>query len=336
MIQPDYNGIVEDPRTDDEKAKDYIHDELFMAPPAPVWEEREPRKFPIVDQDGSGSCVACGTAKVLGIDEVYEGRQFADLSRRDIYVRRANKTTAGMYLPNALEIATKHGATHEALVPSERRNEAEMNVWDDITADTDKLALTYRAKGYVQLPLDIDAIASITSQGKGVLLGARFDYNEWTDFPNVNPNSTRQCGHAIAIVDNILIKGKKYLVIDDSWGPGNAKYGQRFISEEFLKARCFYAGYTLNLTLEPQPEPTKPKHTFKVWMKRGDKNAEVVALQDVLKYEGLFPANVDSTGLYGPVTQSAVKKFQDKYLGYNNAGKQVGPATLAKLNELYS
>lgn len=335
MITPEYNGIVEDPRSKEDQAKDYIHDELFMAPPAPVWEERESRKYLIFDQDGSGSCVANAVAKVLGIDEIYEGREFVDLSRRDIYVRRANKD-AGMYLPNALEIAMKHGSTYEALVPSERRNEAEMNVWDGITAETDAIAAKYRSKGYVQLPLDIDAIASITSQGKAVLLGARFDYDEWTDIPWVKPNSSRQCGHGVAIVDNILRNGKKYLVIDDSWGPGHSEYGQRLISEEFLKARCFYAGYTLNLSLEPQPEPVKPKHTFKFWMKMGDKNTEVVALQEILKYEGLFPANVDSTGLYGPLTQNAVKKFQDKYLGYNNAGKQVGPATLAKLNELYS
>ncbi len=337
MITKNYNGIIADPRTAEAKAKDFTHEELFASAPAPVWEERESKKFPIFSQDGSSGCVAFATAKILGVDEQYEGREFIHLSPRDIYIRRTNKDSGGMYLPNALEIAMKHGAALETALPSEDKGEAQMNSWEGVSAATDAQAKDYRSKSYVSFAdLDMDKIAAITSQGKAVLLGARFDYDEWTDFPTVKPGSTRQCGHGIAIVDNILIKGKKYLVIDDSWGPGYAKYGQRFISEEFLKARCFYAGYTVNLIVSPQPEPEKPHHTFKAYMKRGDKNTDVVALQDILKFEGMFPINVDSTGLYGAVTQAGVKKFQIKYLQSHNEGKQCGPATIAKLNELYS
>ena len=183
----------------------------------------------------------------------------------------------------------------------------------------------------------MDAIADMTTKGKAVLLGVRFYRDEWTDFPTVKPNETGQMlGHGIAAVDNVLKNGKKYIVIDDSWGLAYAVQGQRYISEEFLKARCFYAGYTQNLILEENTTP-KPKHTFTHWMHRGDKNADVVALQNILKYEGMFPINSTSTGLYGAVTQSGVKKFQIKYFGTSsNKGYQAGPQTIAKLNELYS
>lgn len=332
MITKNYMGIIEDPRSEFEKNKDWQHEELFASAPEVKWEEREPKKFKIFNQNGNSSCVANGTAKLLGIDEVFEGREFVDLSRRDIYIRRANKSD-GMYLPNALEIATKHGATLESLVPSELKHEAEMNVWEGITSETDKIAEKYKAKGYLALPINIDSIASITSQGKGVLLGFRFDIDEWLTFPEVVKNATMDIGHGVAGVDNILINGKKYLVIDDSWGFEYGKGGQRFISEEFLKARCFYAGYTLNLI---NGGTVRPKHTFTHWMRRGDKNQEIVWLQDCLKHQGFFPTNDTSTGYYGAITQSCVKKFQDKYLGYNNGGVQVGPATLKALNDIYS
>lgn len=341
-----YIGVIEDPRSDKEKAKDFKQEELFMGAPEPKWEKRKPKTYQIFNQDGSLSCVANAVSKILGIDEIYEGRVWVDLSRRDIYVRRANAPGGGMYLPNALQIAKDHGACLEADVPSENKGETAMNSWDGISPITDAVALKYRARGYVELPIDIDAIAGVLSQGKGVLLGFRFQYSEWTNVPKVDPNSKKDCGHGVAGTDNILgdkdvevklVDGRKYIVIEDSWGPNHAKHGQRFIDEEFLKARCFYAGYTLNFVIEAEPPVVpKPKHKFTVILHRGNKNADVVALQKILKYEGMFPKNVDSTGLYGAITQRGVKAFQIKYLGEHNDGVQVGPKTLAKLNEKYS
>ena len=331
MLTPNYNGLIEDPRSPEEKERDFKHEELFASAPAPKWEEREPRKFPIFNQDGSLACVAFATAKILGIDEVYEGREFVHLSPRDIYTRRTN-AGGGMFLPEALNIAYKHGATLESLVDSEENNEDKQNSKEGITSETDTIALRYKSAGYVELPIDIDAIASITSMGKGVLLGHRFDYDEWTDFPTVNPASKKTCGHGTAGVDNVLKDGVKYIVMDDSWGPNYAKFGQRYLSQEWLKARTFYAGYTINFVYDPNP--SKPHFTFTQNMKKGDRNADVKGLQDILKYEGMFPTNVESTGYFWSVTFNGVKLFQQKY-GLIVDGI-VGPITRGKLNELYS
>lgn len=336
MITENYDGIAEDTRTEDQKAMDFVHEELFASAPAPKWEEREPKKFPIFNQDGSLACVAFATAKILGIDEVYEGREFVHLSPRDIYTKRSNKPAGGMWLPDALEIAHKHGATLESLVPSEERNEATQNDTSDITPETDKIAERFKSAGFVSLPIDIDAIADITTMGKGVLIGHRFDYSEYTDHPTVDVNSKLTCGHGVAGVDNVLEKGKKFIVMDDSWGPQHAKFGQRYLSAEWLKARVFYAGYTLNFEYKPVPVDNKPHFTFTHFLKRGDRNADVVALQNILKYEGMYPTNTDSTGFYGPVTQRGVLLFQNKYVGSNNKGYQAGPKTIALLNKMYS
>jgi N-acetylmuramoyl-L-alanine amidase CwlA len=87
----------------------------------------------------------------------------------------------------------------------------------------------------------------------------------------------------------------------------------------------------------PAPLPPKPKHTFAVrpYLKLGSRNAEVVALQDILKFEKMFPADQTSTGYYGQVTKKGVLLFQKKYLKTDNDGVQVGPQTIAKLNSLY-
>lgn len=332
-MENNYNGALEDVRPDEEKVKDFKHEEIASAISF-SWKEREPKKYLIFNQDGSSACVANGVAKVLGIDEIFEGREFVNLSRRDIYVRRTN-VGGGMYLPEALSIACKHGATLESLVPSENKGETAMNLKNDITADTDKIAEKYKAKNYIELPIDIDTIASIILQAqdqgktKGVLLGFRFDYSEWTDVPKVDLNSKLACGHGVAGVDAILKDGKKYIVIDDSWGLGYAKFGQRYISEEFLKARCFYAGYTVNLILEP--EVVVEKNHFVTTMRFGVTSKEVKLLQAFLQKMGLFPKNVTCTGYFGSITKKAVMAYQKQY-GLTVDGV-VGPKTRAVMNK---
>lgn len=87
--------------------------------------------------------------------------------------------------------------------------------------------------------------------------------------------------------------------------------------------------------------PTVPvvdgfRYTFTKFMREGEKGPDIVALQHALKIEGMFPEWQAFTGYYGSITKAGVRQFQDKYLGTNNGGKQAGPATIAKLNELYS
>ena len=88
-------------------------------------------------------------------------------------------------------------------------------------------------------------------------------------------------------------------------------------------------------------ETIKPIYIFLNTLRVGDRNNDVVVLQDILKYEGLFPTNVESTGNYFGITSRSVYDFQVKYnvAGMEElnslAGTITGPKTRKKLNELY-
>ena len=93
-------------------------------------------------------------------------------------------------------------------------------------------------------------------------------------------------------------------------------------------------------------KPTAPvdsfRYTFLNTLQLGSKGADVVALQHVLKIEGLFPADQSFTGNFGPITQKAVNNFQMKYaadiltpIGLTLPTGRVGAMTLKKLNQLY-
>ena len=83
-------------------------------------------------------------------------------------------------------------------------------------------------------------------------------------------------------------------------------------------------------------------YNFTKLIRMNNEGPEVVALQHALKIDGDFPVGQKLTGYYGPITQKAVLAFQRKYQVADPAllttlnGVQVGPATRAKLNELFN
>lgn len=64
----------------------------------------------------------------------------------------------------------------------------------------------------------------------------------------------------------------------------------------------------------------------------GMNNADVVIAQQLLKNLGYFPEDVNTTGYFGPITQTAVIEFQAAN-GIDQVGI-IGPQTRARLNEL--
>lgn len=63
------------------------------------------------------------------------------------------------------------------------------------------------------------------------------------------------------------------------------------------------------------------------YLAKGDEGEDVRALQERLRVAGFYYGN--ATGIFGPITEEAVKRFQDSYkLSVDGV---VGPATLAKL-----
>ncbi len=353
------SGAVIDERPESEKEKDYRFEEIVAAINPVNWIEKprdQWRKFPIFNQDGSGSCVAQTEAKEMGIMRWLRDKIYVHFSATDIYQRRSNKPAGGMVAVDARNIARK-GVTLEALAPSQAMNDGQMDS-AVIEEYKRKVGEVFAVPNFVALPIrDIDTVASlIQTTGKGVMVWFYFEYREWTDTPQVmNPNLDLYAGstnrHSVTAVDFTLVNGKKALIIEDSWGPTFGLNGQRVITEDFYKARNWYAGYLVNFQFEdqtkplPQPQPApnpKPKYRFSKPLTFGMTNSDVKALQDILRYEGLFPQNTASTGYYGAITAKGVYQFQVRHkiapMAELNAlqGRRVGEKTIQKLNALYA
>lgn len=323
-------GVLLTPESEALLKAHYNFTEIVSAVEPVTWTEKPQsawRKFPIFSQNGSGSCVAQTLRKLLGVYIWLKTNVWVDLSASHIYQRRHNRPAAGMDGTDAFEIARK-GVTLEAFAPSENMTDSQMdNV--PVAPFMEKVGETFKLGNYITVaPFDIDIVASIIQQtGKAVMTWYYFANDEWTNVPTIKyPNLDRYlpttAKHSLAAVDFTLYKGEKALIIDDSWGLGYAMNGQRVITESWFKQRCFFVAHFQNFAFE-EATITKPKFV--------DQN--VVTLQDCLKYEGLFPANVASSGVYGAVTTKAVKDFQAKY-GLAITGL-ISAETRAKLHALY-
>jgi hypothetical protein len=349
------SGAVLDTRPEAAKLKDFKFEELVSAADPVNWLEKPQdqwRKFPIFNQNGSGSCVAQTEAKELGIMRWLKDGNYVHFSATDIYQRRANKPAGGMGAADARAIVAK-GATLEVLSPSQNMTDAQM---DSAIVEPYKheVGNVFSVPNYVEVSAkNIDTVASIIQRTKkGVMVWFYFEYQEWDQRPHV-VNTTLDlyapatARHSITGIDYTLLPGgKRAIIIEDSWGPNAGIGGQRIVDEDFFAARNWYAGYLLNFRFEDQtqPQPTpipKPHHVFNIDLEFSavvTYNPEVIALQDCLKYEGVFPNNVVSTGYFGAVTKKSVQAFQIKHSittvdgpGYG----RVGPKTRAKLNLLY-
>lgn len=343
------SGAVIDERPELEKQKDFKFEEVVAAANPVNWVEKpesEWRKFPIFNQDGSGSCVAQTQAKELGIMRFLKDGEYVHFSATDIYQRRANKPNFGMAAVDARNIA-RDGVTLEVLTPSQNMTDAKM---DSATVEPYKreVGKVFSAPNYLSLPVqDIDTVASvIQTTKKGVMVWFFFEIEEWGEVPEVkSPNldllGSTTARHSVCAVDYFLYQGKKALLIEDSWGTSFGKAGQRVITEDFFKARNWYAGYLVNFKFELPPQDDKPKYTFTKVLEFGQTNNDVKALQEILKYEGLFPSNTASTGYYGSITAKAVLQWQKKHAVASVeeldslGGRRVGDKTINKLNELY-
>lgn len=344
-------GAILDTRTELEKSKDFKFEEIVAKTAIVSWSEKPQeawRKFPIFSQNGSGSCVAQTLSKLMGIMYWLKNGVYVHFSSAHIYQRRSNKPSAGMSGIEVFQIG-QQGVTLEELAPSQNMTDAQMDAVE-VQDYKQKVGEIFKLGNYIVLPVsDIETVASvIQTTGKGVMIWTFWEYDEWTTVPYLKypelllSNATGV--HSTASVDFTMYDGEKAIIIDDSWGSSYGKAGQRVIKESFFKKRNIFAAYPMNFKFDAITIQ-KPVHTFTktlVFSPVFKVDNDVKALQDILKFESLFPTNTDSTGYYGALTSKAVMAFQKKYQIANDviinelAGKQVGPATIKKLNELYS
>lgn len=342
-------GALLDDRPEEEQEGDYKFEEIVTSAEPVLWKVKPQgdwRKFPIFSQNGSGSCVAQTLAKILGILHWLRKGEFVHFSATHIYQRRKNKPSLGMSGVDALNILTQ-GTTLEVLAPSENLTDLKMDTYE-IEGYKKEVGEVFKIGNYIELPVkDMETVASVIQKTKKpVMVWFYFKYKEWTDFPSVLDSNLPESGqgivrHSVTAVDFTLHNEKPALIVEDSWGPSYGLKGQRVIYEDFYKARNIYAAYPINFKFEEGGTVIKPFYKFSKILEFGMKDNDVKSLQDILKFEGLFPNNVESTGFYGSVTAKGILTWQLKYkiaLEYelkSLKGKIVGPKTIKKLNEIY-
>lgn len=336
------SGAAIDTRTEPQKLLDYKFDEIVAKAEVVDWRKKPPaewRKFHKCSQNGSASCVAHTEAREMGIMRFLLDGNFVRFSAADIYQRRANRPNGGMNATNAREIIRKEGATLEILAPSDDKTDAQIDA-TKIEPYKREVGAVFAVPNYIELPArSIEDVASVIQRTKkGVMVWFYFEFDEWNIRPRIKHeylrlDSPEALRHSVTAVDYTLTEdGKRALIIEDSFTPNSDSNNQRVIDEDFFKVRNWYSSHLMNFRFD-QVIPIKPVHTFNVDLYFGLRNSDVVFLQDCLKYEGCYPSNVNSEGLFGAITKDAVIKFQKKY-GINPIGR-VGPQTRAKLNSLY-
>ena len=286
------------------------------------------RAFPIQNQNGKSDCVAETRRKLKRIlFKVNKGLDL-DFSSGALYRKRRNYPEGGMASFDAIQLDRDTGMTLDALVPSDPIISEQSANAIKPDAYNDDVAQVFRTQSddIVFGSGDLDTPAgSIQKTRKGVMMWFYFTYNEWAREVPIILDSTlqlrddRALRHSVTGVEPAMYNGKEGVWIEDSAHFGGLN--RRFITRDFYMRRNFWASYPIAFKFEP-PVTLKPSY-----------DGSTKSLQDCLKVEGTFPSNVDSTGVYGPLTTQAVKDFQKKY-GLEQVGT-VGPRTKAKLIELY-
>ena len=320
-------GALLDTRSLQEKDSDIKFEELVAEAENVEWVEKnslEYRIFPAYSQGQASNCVACTKAKMQGIHFFLKFGEFIQFSAGHIYKRRKNKPNAGMLATDAFSIA-QEGVTLEVLAPTPK-NDVAIDAMK-IEEYKVKVGEVFKSGRPIILPIkDIETVASVIQKTKkAVMVWFYFTDSEWArKVPaienyglQVNVPSTLR--HSVTAVDFTLYNGKKALIIEDSaWFGG---INQRIITEEFYSARNFFAGYTMSFQFD------------EIYIKKPRYTGSVASLQDCLRAEGVFPANVESTGILGVITKKAISDFQGKW-GIERTGS-VGPVTGDKLKTLY-
>lgn len=307
----EFIGILEDTRSESEKAKDWQAEELASAgsltPKFRTVKKNKWKKYTVRNQNGSGSCVSQALAK--GFEVLYKLKtgKTVMFSSVPIYQKRKNAPDAGMFIFDAFGIAVKSGTCPEKNCVSQLMTDKQMDS-TKLPDNFEDLNNFLDAVAYVSITKDFDYVAGWVEKYGYAQLHIAADRKCWSrDFPKLG-SANRGIRHAIAVIDAVTFDAVKYLVIEDSWGEFGEFVGQRLITREvFEDMYTSAAGFTV---LEYDVSDVPKFAAFNTKMEFGQRSVEISRLQKYLKAKGFFPSNQDTTGYYGAVTQLAVYNFQ--------------------------
>lgn len=352
-MQPQHLGANIDTRPRElAELQDVTSKETIASAVAVTWTEipqENIRVFGVQDQKSKSDCVAETRRKLKRIMlKVNKGIDL-DFSSVAFYRKRSNYPAEGMAAYDAIALDRKTGMTLDALVPSDVvTTEVSANALnpDKYNDDVAKV-FTTSDNDVIFTPGDLDTIAgTIQKTRKGVMIWIYATIAEWSQLvptiqtPLQGPTDPQAVViHSVTAIEPSLFQGAKGLWIDDSAHFGGL--ARRFVTEDFLKARNWFASYPISFKFDVSAT-YKPVYHFLKDLEFSpifSTDPDVVALQNVLKYEGFMPTNVDSTGYFGALTLDAVKKLQAAHnitTSENTGYGRVGPLTRKYLNDNYA
>lgn len=353
-MNENYNGIAEDIRSEEEKAKDYkAKDLLAGATPLTFPIINRIKDFPFyekLDQKMTNACVAFSIAKLLKVIFKKKGYGDFDFSPAPIYWHRSNKPEAGMNGWNALDITQKFFTCLIDYIGNDFANDQAI---DSLSLDLQELArqakefLGTRKVRFTYLtdysPNFRETAQYIKDYG-GVISFVRTDYQNWNkDIPTLDENDKKNIGHSTCYHEYVNYLGKDYLLMDDSWGSFSSsemgERGQRLIGEEFYNARMFFVG-VLVLEEYGSKNVSYCQYTSIPAISKGYQGDYAIMLQKMLRDYGTFPNNVPLYPNFGSQTAKALLQWQldnldiDKQTLIEWGGNYFGQSSIDKIKEL--
>lgn len=347
-----YNtGLVDDPRTQAEQEADFAHEERLPAgavmPEDPFGNQKiTSSPFYLENQWYVGSCVPHGVGLGLCIERKLQLNEYVRISQLFAYRFRLNYPDSGAWLQGMFDIYKAKGACLYATLPT-KVNMSEADATNIvITPNMLNEGLIYAGLEYWTIKNygNIETLAEIAQKGHGVPLVFYATYAEWSqEYPQIYDSKLDPFGaevrHCVCILpkSGFIENGIRYVAVQDSAWFANRQL--RYLSEDFIKARLYGAGYWDKVNV--LGGGAHPHHTFAVTLGVGSTNvSEVTAMQLLLIAENLLPTDC-ATGYFGGRTLAAVHAFQSKYAdeilvpqGLTKPTDLFGPACIKKANLL--
>lgn len=256
---------------------------------------RIPYQLTILNQNNYPACVGFSCASLKAEKERRE-QNLIDFDGKWVYDRckeLEENTLPGTYLRLAMKVLKDIGA----------------KPLDQLESEAGK----YKIGAYASVDdVSFEGLKRAIYQNGVIITGFRGSNQGWqTAYPRSPKTEEIVWGHAVALIGF----NKDYLIGQNSWGSAWGDGGLFYISKSYIDSEYFMKEAWVCLIDLPDDFVITPKpiHSFTTNMKQGDRNNEVVWLQKCLKFLGVFPLIVDSTGYYGTITVQSVKLFQSSY-----------------------
>lgn len=325
-----YNlGIIKDPRSKEEKEKDFTYKEIASGTDLPFQVINTIEDFSKQYQLQTSSCVWQSIAKIC---EVLRFRAIGQKVNHSAggYAMRSNKPGLGTFVEEGLNQASNIGVAFEDDIPSENMTEDQMNAipYLSLISKIPENRKTKKLLYVPYMPLDFMTICKEINKGNVVGLLFRCNYhNEWNQGCPQIYGGEKDLAHEVAGVqagyfsctlrgnegEKIVLNNELVIIIHDSFGNlGYQSKAVRIITKKFFDAYCVQASLVTGASYDSGVGPKPPLPT--AIMAYGQTGANVKAWQLAMRYVGYFPTDIDlsvpANNRFGPLTRVHVKKLQ--------------------------